>query len=122
MRCVMACIVTAAAVAAQPVLADDFVRPSVQWDGTVQDAKKEKAKPASGAITEREAFGKLWTAWQVGKEIPFINFDSYFVVVVAGPKGNTLIHLMVDEKGGGGAVVKNGVTVHPVPVDLALSL
>lgn len=108
MRSAIACVIVAAVVASQPVRADDFVKPVVRWSGTVEDAGKVKAMPASGAVTSQEAFDKLWTAWQVGRDVPFIDFDSHFVVVVAGGDTVTLIHLMVDGKGVGRDVKGDG--------------
>ena len=92
----------------QPVPANEFVRPAVRWSGTIPDAGKERVKPESGAITWREPFAKLWAAWELGKEAPHVDFESYFVVVVAGPYADVLVHLMVNGEGDGSAVVKGG--------------
>src|SRR5262249_32248557 len=89
-----------------------FVRPAVLWSGTIPDAGKEKVKPKSGAITYREPFAELWVAWELGGEAPHVDFESYFVVVVAGPYVDVLVHLMVNGEGNGSAVVKGG----PEPV------
>lgn len=92
-----------------PVPADGFVRPAVRWSGTIPDAGKQKAIPKSGVITRREPFAELWAAWELGGEAPRVDFDSYFVVVVAGPHwGVDLVHLMVDGNGAGSAVFKSG--------------
>ncbi|MDB5310756.1 MAG: hypothetical protein JWO38_4958 [Gemmataceae bacterium] len=88
-----------------PVPANEFVRPAVRWSGTIPDAGKEKVKPNSGVITWREPFAELWAAWELGKEAPHVDFDSYFVVVEAGPYADGLVHLMVDGEGVGRAVV-----------------
>ena len=89
--------------------ANEFVRPAVRWSGTIPDAGKEKAMPESGVITWREPFAELWAAWELGTEAPAVDFDSYFVVVVAGPYAGDLAHLMVDGEGRGSAVVKGGL-------------
>ena len=91
-----------------PVPANEFVRPAVRWSGTIPDAGKEKVQPKSGVITWREPFAELWAAWELGKEAPHVDFDSYFVVVEAGPYADGLVHLMVDGEGVGRAVVKGG--------------
>jgi len=91
-----------------PVPADEFVRPAVLWSGTIPDAGKEKAKPQSGVITRREPFAERWAAWELGGEAPHVDFDSYFVVVEAGPYAVALCHLMGDGGGAGRAVVKGG--------------
>ena len=93
----------------QPVPAHEFVRPAVLWSGTIPDAGKEKAKPQSGVITWREPFAELWAAWELGKEAPHVDFESYFVVVEAGPYAVVLVHLMVDGEGTGRATVKSGL-------------
>jgi hypothetical protein len=90
----------------QPAPVHEFVRPAVQWSGTISDAGKEKVKPESGAITWREPFAELWAAWELGTAAPHVNFESYFVVVVAGPDVSVLAHLMVDGEGNGSAVYK----------------
>ncbi len=92
-----------------PVPANEFVRPAVRWSGTIPDAGKEKAKPESGVITWREPFAELWAAWELGTEAPHVDFDSYFVVVVAEPCACVLAHLMVDGRGNGSAVYKAGL-------------
>jgi hypothetical protein len=89
-----------------PVPASEFVRPAVRWSGTIPDAEKEKAKPESGAITWGEPFAELWAAWELGGEAPHVNFESYFVVVIAGPDVCSLAHLMVNGEGNGSAVFK----------------
>ena len=89
-----------------PVPADEFVRPTVRWSGTIPDAGKEKVKPNSGVITWREPFAELWAAWELGGEAPHVNFESYFVVVITGPDVSGLAHLMVDGEGNGSAVFK----------------
>lgn len=93
----------------QSVPANEFVRPVVRWSGTIPDAGKEKVKPESGAITWREPFAELWAAWELGGEAPHVDFESYFVVVVAGPDAVVLVHLMVDGEGRGSAVFKSGL-------------
>jgi hypothetical protein len=92
-----------------PVPANEFVRPAVVWSGTIPDAGKEKVKPKSGVINCREPFAELWAAWELGKEAPHVDFESYFVVVEAGPYADQLVHLMVDGEGTGRAVVKSGL-------------
>jgi hypothetical protein len=92
-----------------PVPADEFVRPAVRWSGTIPDDGKEKVKPNSGVITWREPFAELWAAWELGKEAPHVDFDSYFVAVEVGPHGDSLVHLMVDGEGVGRAVIKGGL-------------
>ena len=89
-----------------PVPVHEFVRPAVRWSGTIPDAGKEKVQPNSGVITWREPFAELWAAWELGKEAPNVDFESYFVVVITGPPGDVLAHLMVDGEGVGRAVVK----------------
>ena len=89
-----------------PVPANEFVRPAVRWSGTIPDAGKEKVQPKPGVITWREPFAELWAAWELGKEAPHVDFDSYFVVVEAGSYADVLVHLMVDGQGVGRAVVK----------------
>src|SRR5262245_53701894 len=91
-----------------PVPANEFVRPAVRWSGTIPDAGKEKVQPKSGVITWREPFAELWAAWELGGEAPQVDFESYFVVVEAGPYADGLVHLMVDGEGVGRAVVKGG--------------
>jgi hypothetical protein len=92
-----------------PVTANEFVRPVVRWSGTIPDAGKEEARSNSVAITDRESFAALWAAWEPGKDAPYVDFDSYFVVVVTGSYGDVLVHLMVNGEGAGGAVVKGGL-------------
>jgi hypothetical protein len=92
-----------------PVRTYEFVRAAVQWSGKILDAEKEKVKPQSGAVTWREPFAELWAAWELGGEAPHVNFESYFVVVEAGPYVGVLAHLMVDGEGTGRAVVKCGL-------------
>ena len=91
-----------------PAPPNEFVRPAVKWSGTIPDTEKEKAKPESGAITYREAFAELWAAWELGGEAPHVDFESYFVVVEAGPHVGDICHLMVDGQGNGGAVLMCG--------------
>ena len=91
-----------------PVPANEFVRPAVRWSGTIPDAGKEKVKPQPGVITWREPFAELWAPWELGNEAPHVDFDSYFVVVEAGPYADVLVHLNVDGEGIGRAVVKGG--------------
>jgi hypothetical protein len=93
----------------QTVPANEFVRPAVRWSGTIPDAGKEKVKPKSGVITWREPFAELWAAWELGKEVPNVDFDSYFVAVEVGPHGTDLVHLMVDGEGRGRAVLRCGL-------------
>jgi hypothetical protein len=90
----------------QAIPADGFVRPVVVWTGTLPDAGKQAARPKSGVITGRETFAELWTAWELGKVTPLVNFDSHFVVVVAGTSVCVLAHLMVHANGDAGAVSK----------------
>lgn len=92
-----------------PVPTNEFVRPAVRWSGTILDAEKERAVPKSGAVTYREAFAELWAAWELGGEAPRVDFDSYFVVVLAGPYACDLVHLMVNAEGKGSAVFKSGL-------------
>jgi hypothetical protein len=102
------CIPEREGVMSPSVPANEFVRPAVQWSGTIPDAGKEKMKPKSGVITGWEPFAELWAAWELGKEAPHVDFDSYFVVVEVGPYAINLVHLMVDGEGRGRAVFKDG--------------
>lgn len=88
-------------------MSSDFLRPAITWSGTIPDVEKEKAKPESGVINWREHFAELWAAWELGNA-PNVNFDTYFVVVVAGPHADSLVHLIVDGEANGRAVLKGG--------------
>jgi hypothetical protein len=103
-----------------PVPPNEFVRPAVQWSGTISDAGKEMVNLKSGVITERERFAELWASWELGKETPHVNFDSYFVAVVTGLSVCVLAHLMMDGKGNGNAVYKSGLV--PVPQGFGYSI
>lgn len=92
-----------------PAPANEFVRPAVLCSGTIPDAGKKKVKPESGAITWREPFAELWAALELGGQAPHVDFESYFVVVVAGPYAVVLVHLMLDGDGTGRAVFKSGL-------------
>ena len=88
--------------------ANEYLRPAVRWSGTIPDADKEKAAPNAGVITWHEPFAELWAAWELGT-VPRVDFESYFVVVVTGPYGADLCHLMVLGEGRGSAVFKGGL-------------
>jgi hypothetical protein len=64
--------------------------------------------PKAGVITRHEPFAELWAAWELGT-VPRVDFESYFVVVVADPSGADLCHLMVLGEGRGSAVYKGGL-------------
>lgn len=96
-----------------PTPTSEFVRPAVRWSGTIPDAVREKVKPESGVMTWREPFAELWAAWELGGEAPHVDFESYFVVVEAGPYTVVLVHLMVDGEGTGRATFKSGLETEP---------
>jgi hypothetical protein len=78
------------------------VRPVVRWSGVVVDPNLEKEKPANLMIVNREDLAALWKAWKPKEQVPDIDFESYFVIVVTASKHTTfVVQITVEDDGDG---------------------
>lgn len=72
--------------ACSPARADDKdkpkeVKPTRDWQGSIDDEALQKKAPADRFITDAKAFKQLWADWKLGEKVPEIDFQKEVVLV-----------------------------------------
>jgi hypothetical protein len=75
------------------------LKPSPQWNGSIDDLALQKEAPANSCITDAKAFEKLWKAWKIGDKVPEVDFTKEMVVVATTRGGRLGFAVRLDDKG-----------------------
>ncbi len=81
MKTLALALVCLLAVAVTGNAADKEVKPTQEWKGSVATDALKSLRPATGIITDKETFAKLWKEWKVGHKEPTIDFKKELVAV-----------------------------------------
>jgi hypothetical protein len=73
------------------------VKPTKQWQGSVDDEKLLKDAPA--AVTSKKGLGKLWKAWKVADKMPEVDFTKEVVVLTTTRGSRVKLAASLDDKG-----------------------
>jgi len=65
-----------------PPLIEKSTAPIIRYSGRVEDIALERLLPHNGLVKCQKELAVLWKGWKLGNDVPEVDFESYFVLVI----------------------------------------